>query len=136
MPNITSQKLKVIHQKQQNKQINEVGVPQVGIFWILPVGLLAFGVPYTAGEKYGDFLNTPDGHYETWGKLRKTLGKLPEDYTSYPRGRIVYRINDQKFLVYMNRKHLKHERIKKKIIKEFRLPVDQVEFKHDSHYEK
>ena len=89
------------------KQINKNDVPHVGIFWILPDRLLAFGVPYTAGEKYGDFINTPDGHYETWGQLRKTLKKLPEDYTSYPRGRIVYRINDQKFLVYMNRKHIK-----------------------------
>ena len=118
------------------KQIDKMDVPHVGIFWILPDRLLAFGVPYTAGEKYGDFINTPDGHYETWEQLRKVSGKLPEDYTSYPRGRIVYRINDQKFLVYMNRKHLKNDRVKKKIIKEFRLPVDQVDFKHDSHYEK
>ena len=127
----------MIHQKQQQeKEFYEAGVPQVGIFWILPEGLLAYGVAYTEGEKYGDFINTPDGHYETWGKLRKVSGRLPEDYTAYPRGRIVYRIKDQKFLVYMNIKHLKHERIKKKIIKEFRLPVGQVEFKHDSHYEK
>ena len=110
--------------------------PIVGIFWILPKKLLAFGVPYIEGEKYGDFINTPAGHYETWEELRKTSGKLPADYTSYPRGRIVYSINDQKYLVYLNRKHLKNERIKKRIIKEFRLPVDQVEFKHDSHYEK
>ena len=54
----------MIHQKQQRmKQLNETRVPQVGIFWILPDGLLTFGVPYTAGEKYGDFINTPDGHY-------------------------------------------------------------------------
>jgi len=111
-------------------------VPKVGIFWILHDGLLAFGVPYTQGEKYGDFINTPDGHYEIWEKHRKTSGKLSEDYTAYPRGRIVYRINDQKFLVYLNRKHLKNERIKKRIIKEFRIPADQAEFKHDRHYEK
>ena len=75
----------MIHQKQQRKkQPGKEGVPQVGIFWILPEGLLAFGVPYTAGEKYGDFINTPDGHYETWEQLRKTSGKLPEDYTSIP----------------------------------------------------
>ena len=57
------------------KQTNEASVPQVGIFWILPGGLLAFGVPYTAGEKYGDFINTPDGHYETWDKLRQVSEK-------------------------------------------------------------
>ena len=118
------------------KQLDEASVPQVGIFWILPEGLLAFGVPYTAGEKYGNFINTPEGHYETWEQLRKTLVKLPEDYTSYPRGRIVYRTNDQKFLVYLNWKHIKNARIKNRIIKEFCLPVDQVEFKHDRHYEK
>ena len=118
------------------KQLDKAGVPQVGIFWILPNGLLPFGVPYTAGEKYGDFINIPDGHYETWEQLRKVSGKLPESYTSYPRGRIVYRIKDQKFLVYLNRKHLKDTKIKNSIISEFRLTVDQVEFKHDSHYEK
>ena len=62
----TYQILEMIRQKQQHKKkLNEADVPQVGIFWILPEGLLAFGVPYTAGEKYGDFINTPDGHYET-----------------------------------------------------------------------
>jgi hypothetical protein len=118
------------------KQLDETRVPQVGIFWIFPDRLLGFGVPYLKGEKYGDFINTPDGHYETWGKLTKVSGKLPEDYTSYPRGRIVYRINDQKFLVYMNRKHIKDTKIKKRIIKKFRLPVDHAIFKHDHHYEK
>jgi hypothetical protein len=127
----------MIHQKQQQmKPPDEVGIPQVGIFWILPAGLLAFGVPYTAGEKYGDFLNTPDGHYETWEELRKVSGKLPEDYIAYPRGRIVYRITDQKFLVYMNRKHLNNTRIRESIVREFQLLADHVEFKHDSHYEK
>jgi len=106
-------------------------IPHVGIFWILPEGLLAFGVAHTEGEKYGDFINIPDGHYETWEQLRKTSGKLPEDYTAYPRGRIVYRITDQKFLVYLNRKHIKDTKIKKRIISKFRLPVDQVEFIHD-----
>jgi len=48
------------------KQLDDAGVSQVGIFWILPEKLLAFGVPYTAGEKYGDFINIPDGHYEIW----------------------------------------------------------------------
>ena len=118
------------------KQLDNTGVPQVGIFWILPIGLLAFGVPYTAGEKYGDFINTSDGHYETWEKVRKVSGNLPEDYTTYPRGRIVYHINDQKFLVYMNRKHLNNTRISESIIREFRLPADQAEFKHDYHYER
>ena len=118
------------------KQLDDAGVSQVGIFWILPKKLLAFGVPYTAGEKYGDFINIPDGHYENWEQLRKASGTLPEDYTSYPRGRIVYRIKDQKFLVYLNKKHIKDIKIKKRIIKEFRLPADRVEFKHDRHYEK
>ena len=65
MPSKASQTLKMIHQEQQRKKEleNEAGIPQVGIFWILPDGLLTFGVPYTAGEKYGDFINTPDGHY-------------------------------------------------------------------------
>ena len=118
------------------KRHDEAGVPQVGIFWLFPDRLLAFGAPYTAGEKYGDFINTPESHYETWEQLRKTTGKLPEDYTSYPRGRIVYRITDQKFLVYLNRKHIKNKQVLEKIIEEFQLPVDQVEFKHDHHYEK
>ena len=127
----------MIHQKQQQeKEFYEAGVPQVGIFWILPGRLLAFGVLYHEGEKFGDFINTPDSHYETWEKLRKVSGKLPEDYTSYPRGRIVYRIKDQKFLVYLNRKHIKNEQIKKRIIREFRLPADHVECIYDRHYEK
>ena len=118
------------------KQLDDAGVSQVGIFWILPKKLLVFGVPYTVGENYGDFINTPDGHYETWEQIRKVSGKLPEDYTVYPRGRIVYSINDQKFIIYLNRKHIQNARIKKRIIRKFWLPVDQVIFIHDHHYEK
>jgi hypothetical protein len=41
----TSQNLEIIPQDQQQmKQLDEVDVPQVGIFWILPDGLLAFEV--------------------------------------------------------------------------------------------
>ena len=118
------------------KHLDKAGVHQVGIFWIFPDRLLTFGVPYSAGEKYGDFINTPESHYETWEQLRKTTGRLPEDYTTYPRGRIVYSINDQKFLVYMNRKHLNNTRIRESIVREFQLLADHVEFIHDSHYEK
>ena len=111
-------------------------IPHVGIFWIFPNQLLAFGVPYSAGKKYGDFINTPAGHYETWEELRRASNKLPEDYTTYPRGRIVYSINQRKFIVCLNRKHLNNARIKNRIIRGFRLPADYVEFIHDSHYEK
>ena len=132
-----SQMLEKVHQRQQRKKESyEEGVPQVGIFWILPDGLLAFGVPYTVGEKYGDFINAQDGHYETWEELREASEKLPEDYTAYPRGRIVYRITDQKFLVYLNKRHINNFWIKNSIIREFQLPLNQVGFKHDSHYGK
>ena len=114
----------------------EEPIPEVGIFWLIPGGLLALGVPYTAGEKYGDFINTPAGHYETWEELRRASNKLPEDYTAYPRGRIVYSINDQKFIIYLNRKHIRNAGIKKRIIKKFWLPADHVIFIHDHHYEK
>ena len=41
----TSQNLEIITQDQQQmKQLDEVDVPQVGIFWILPDGHLAFEV--------------------------------------------------------------------------------------------
>ena len=71
----------MIHQKQQRKkQRDEASVPQVGIFWILPDGLRAYGVQYHEGEQYRDFIKTPDGHYETWEKLRMVSGNLQKSW--------------------------------------------------------
>jgi hypothetical protein len=37
MPNKASRTLEMTHQRnQRKKQLDEAGVPQVGIFWILP----------------------------------------------------------------------------------------------------
>ena len=142
MESKAKQLLTEIHKKNERlKTLNESGIPQVGIFWMLPKTLLAFGIPYTEGEDYGDFVNSPDDHYSTWSKVAKISKGLygkqySDDYTQFPRGRVLYNKIKKLYMVYMNKKHLNNEKLKNQIENEFRLPAGHVKFMHDMHYEK
>jgi hypothetical protein len=71
--------------------------------------------PLTNAEPYGDFLTHPRGHYEVWEEWQR-LGPtglvqrgLPEaiawyEYEDCPRGRVVHHRQDQRFILYADRR--------------------------------
>ena len=67
----------------------------------------------TADEPYGDRLTAPAGHYELWTAWRRGRPKPPvpelapiiatDEYEDWPRGRIVFDIPTQRFVIYADR---------------------------------
>jgi hypothetical protein len=122
--------------------------PSIGVFWLvqgnaqLPV-LLADLCPVGSGEPYDDFL-TYGGHYDHWDKLaalgagelgRRGLPTAPvwSEYEEWPRGRVVYHVPTERFILYADRQLQQPETLNL-IIHRFGLPQDRYEVRSDRHY--
>ena len=74
---------------------------QVGLFFFVGGKFLFHGCSFENAENYGDFLIYPNGHYDVWED--KYFNKYKVDYDYYPRGRVVYRKSDKRFIVYYDK---------------------------------
>ena len=121
----------------------------LGIFWGVregptPVRLAIDTTPLAEGERYGDFLTHPGGHYEVWEAWRH-LGPaglaargLPRaiawhEYEHFPRGRVVYHCPTARFIVYADRA-LQADAVMTRILDAFRLERAQCDIRSDAHY--
>lgn len=55
------------------------------------------------------------------------------DYIAVPRGRVLYRCSERKFIVYLDRK-IATPKVKAALISNFNLPRKTTSFEFDSHY--
>jgi hypothetical protein len=120
--------------------------PLVGIFWLVltsgGIRLLSYAVPCAEAEIYGDCRTCPVGHYEAWEASRHDGGILaPSDaamrlviasseYEVWPRGRVVFEMGADRFVVYADRQAFPYAPL---ITAKFNLPEATI-FKTDSHY--
>lgn len=117
--------------------------PFIGIFWGIIerdcTRLLCDKVPLLEGELYGEAITWGE-HYDFWESLRSqksphTLTQVPawSEYDEWPRGRVIYQTQKEKFVVYADQKLLtKTARLA--IAKEFCLPPSNADYYPDSHY--
>jgi len=73
----------------------------VGAFWVLP-GPRVIGETCTLSEaeRVGDSYNGPTGHESLWASLPKPASFLGRGYSTVPRGRVLYRGDESRFLVF------------------------------------
>jgi hypothetical protein len=71
---------------------------QVGLFFVADGKLLMHKCAVAVCDKYGDFINYPESHDEVW--QREYAAKYGVDFDYYPRGRILYNVRTNKFLIY------------------------------------
>lgn len=114
--------------------------PQVGIFWVIQDDLYMDTTPIEEAELYGgDFKVHPVGHYEYWEEqLSSPSSIIPEnarsrDYDYYPRGRVVYSIDQASFILYRDR--CISDEMVSLIIYLLGLPVSAVTVLSDTHYQ-
>jgi hypothetical protein len=92
-----------------------VGLPRVGIFFVVDNQVIVDAVPVEDGEPYDDSIGH-GGHYEFWTLLKpRTLieRKFKERaYDAYPRGRVVFFKQKNQFVLYADR-CLKYNNLKK-----------------------
>ena len=73
----------------------------VGAFWVLP-GPRVIGETCSLSEAdhVGDSYNGPSGHESLWRKLAKPASFLGRSYSTVPRGRVLYRSNESRFVIF------------------------------------
>jgi hypothetical protein len=118
--------------------------PSVGIFWKIGHVLIIDHSTLDEAEAYGDCLTHATGHYERWegwqalGASRlRSLG-YPDDivtseYDDWPRGRIVYQVPANRFVLYADRR-LQTPEITAALTEAFRLEAQTVVIRSDAHY--
>jgi hypothetical protein len=99
---------------------------KIGLFYRLPGNrYVVKAEDCTTIEPHGGFRDSEEGHFtlfkkEIYPKYVGTIPELIEDYTYYPRGRVLYREKDQQFIIYADR-CLLNEKDKKRILRLFGL---------------
>ena len=122
------------------------GVPHVGIFWCVvdlagDRHLLVEHCALDAAEEYGDCLTFGPGHYEVWQRWQRTGGSTlslasvirGHEYEEWPRGRVVFDRDSDRFFVYCDRR-IQNNGLVPELIAVFHLPLDRVTVREDSHY--
>jgi hypothetical protein len=122
-------------------------MPQLGIFWPVQMSnggarLLAAGCPLDQAEPYGDCLTYGPGHYKTWAHWPRDRTVDPalraivrsHEYEDWPRGRIVFDLVRDLFILYADRK-LMTPAIIARIKAQFHLPAERSEVTSDFHIE-
>jgi len=115
------------------------GVGEVGIFWFYRGDIQPVSIPHTLGEAYGEFVNGHWDHVTYWPQAQRRLrAKYSEimkyDYEQVPRGRVIYRTSDGKFLIYGSQEFVMNEARKKQVLQAFHIPSGQAVFRADEHY--
>lgn len=129
--------------------MNETDPPLLGIFWGVkegsePVCLVTDTTPLADGELYGEFLTHPRGHFDVWEAWRRLghggLAKrgFPKaiawhEYEDFPRGRVVYHRQTERFIIYADRA-LQSDAMVDRLLEAFRIPRLACDVRSDAHY--
>ena len=101
----------------------------VGPFFYIDKKVVAIKRPASSFDPRQSFFNEEMSHFEFF----LTLG-VAGDYGNYPRGRVIYDNDRERFIVYLD-KTLRNEETKEQIVREFELPSRGTAFRLDAHYQ-
>jgi hypothetical protein len=110
--------------------------PRVAIFWLLGDStLLLETTPLADAEPYGECLTHPRSHIDQWEIFRRE-GRVALDieYEEPPRGRVVYNLRTEEFVIYADRCILRRKLIIRRIMAAMHLLSRTTEVKTDAHY--
>jgi len=108
---------------------------KIGIFWFYNNKVIGVShkFSFTDSDSLG-MIDSPYDHISYWNKLRKEYPELQEiEYDEIPRGRIIFDINKQKSIIYLDKKLLKKECMYK-ICDFFNSENESIILRLDSHY--
>jgi len=118
--------------------------PAVGIFWRVNGVLVVDRSTLDEAEAYGDCITHAAGHYDRWEEWR-VLGAArlasigypghiaSTEYDQWPRGRIVYEVPTQRFVLYADRRLQKPDTVDA-LKTAFGLIQAKVMVRSDAHY--
>ncbi len=118
---------------------NAVSNPQIGVFWALPISshawdIVAVSCPFEDVPQIGGFRTLEAGHVELWSRIRRVAGpEVIGEYEDYPRGRVNWREEDQRFLLLLD-PTLRRPSWVARVMALFALPVGSTLVMTDPHY--
>lgn len=109
---------------------------KIGVFWVHTGKVIGRAIALDRGVNSGDGIDSPDKHVTLWERAPEfsNLRKTGAGYESVPRGRVVWFKQEQKAIVYTDKKLLKSASFQKKIAAFFDLSPVDVEWSSDPHY--
>ena len=131
------QRIKAVHARNLAvKRSRMASMPEIGIFWLVDNKLVADSIPWPQADFYGGFYNGKNDHATFWTTLQRLM--LPwkgNEYTDFPRGRVLFDAMEEVFLVYSSQAIVKSPGVRATILAEFKLPLAATKFEADYHYE-
>lgn len=111
--------------------------PQIGIYWRVGTELVFKGVPLDRVTSHNGFRDSDDNHHSYWERwtAMQRVDLISHSYDHFPRGRIVYREVDEKFIIYGDRCLIGNKRFIHRLQQMFGLPASQCEVLNDAHYQ-
>lgn len=116
---------------------NHADVPMIGIFWVVADEIHTVKLPPSEAPLSEGIRDIEVNHYSHWQEIgrQRTDRRLSDAYDYYPRGRIVYREAEGKFILYADRCILSDQTQLDRLIRKFHLSWNMVEFFGDLHYQ-
>ena len=113
----------------------EAASPRLGLFWVAPDPRGTWDVrgrssPFVEVLEIGGFRTLDEGHVDVWPRLG---GHLDPDYGAYPRGRVNWRAEDDRFLLLHDPVLARGDWIAR-IVERFAMPLDRTLIMTDAHY--
>ncbi len=115
--------------------MTDMSEPEVGIFFIVGDELFRKSTPLCDAELSDDSRIHLGSHRAFWEEIRRekaVLSGVPYDF--YPRGRVLFSANDERFWVYVDRPTRKDHVMIVNILSEFHLPQDKTKIRCDPQY--
>lgn len=110
---------------------------KIGIFWRVDGELIIKSTAVAEIAPVDDIRDVDDDHFSFWEVLTSMSRRdmATYSYDHFPRGRIVYRESDQKFVIYADRCLVKSKAFLTRLRKAFGLVPRQCMVMGDSHYQ-
>jgi len=107
----------------------------IGVFWIFGNQIFFETQKLEGIKSINGFKDSDLSHYQVWDKVKNQNSKFYlYEYEDIPRGRVVYDIEENQFIIYCNNNILKEEVLQKTILEKFQLLNENSIFKEDEHY--
>ena len=107
----------------------------IGVFWIFGNKLFFETQKLEDIKSINGFKDSDLSHYQVWDKIKNRHPKFYlYEYENIPRGRVVYNIEENQFIIYCNENILREGISKKLILENFGLMDEKYIFKKDGHY--
>lgn len=112
---------------------------KLGVFWALPIDgdiwdIVEVTLPFGDVPAIGGFRTLEAGHVDLWSGVRRRAGRrVVGEYEDYPRGRVNWRDEDQRFLLLLD-PVLHNPRWIARVADLFSLPMDVTIVMTDPHY--